>query len=157
MLTAFMLVLCFGIKAQLLSATENPFYSKNAILGSFDQACSALRIKAAKDYGYDIATFQSGHNSLLLIGKSLPYGYNEITCAGDIAFIYTDGFGRAGSNLKGGITIAPWSHADQASGLRITSEGKVGIGCAEPAEQLDIAGGLRLRGKAVIDSTLVCG
>ncbi|MEZ4686178.1 MAG: hypothetical protein R3B47_08950 [Bacteroidia bacterium] len=44
--------------------------SPSAVLGSFSQLSTSLRVQASGSYGYDIANFQAGNNSLLLIGKS---------------------------------------------------------------------------------------
>ena len=125
--------------------------SPSVVLGDFNQLSTSLRVQASGSYGYDIANFQAGNNSLLLVGKSLQYGYNEITRAGDMALIFTDGLNNTGSNLNSGFTIAPWSHINRPIGFRMTSEGKVGIGVAEPEQSLDVAGGIHAREDAFID------
>jgi hypothetical protein len=128
--------------------------SPSLILGDFNQATTSLRVQASGSYGYDIANFQAGNNSLLFVGKSLAQGYNNITRANDLALIFSDGLNNAGSNLNSGITIAPWSHSNQPRGLRINSEGKVGIGVSEPEQSLDIAGGLHASEDAHIEGDL---
>lgn len=70
------------------------------------------------------------HNSLDDNGD-----YNFVTRAGDKAIIFTDGIESTGN-----LTIAPWSLSSDFGGLRITNEGKVGIGTESPKGKLDVKG-----------------
>lgn len=70
------------------------------------------------------------HNSLDDNGD-----YNFVTRAGDKAIIFTDGVESTGN-----LTIAPWSLSSDYGGLRITNQGKVGIGTESPNGKLDVKG-----------------
>jgi hypothetical protein len=74
------------------------------------------------------------HNSLLDNGV-----YNTITRASDKALIFSDGVESTGN-----LTIAPWSLSAQYGGIRITNEGKVGVGLHNPSSRLDVNGDITI-------------
>lgn len=79
------------------------------------------------------ATGSDSHSAALYL--SLAVGdYNGMVRAGDQAIIYT-----AGTKGTGGFVIAPWE--DVTSGLRLDSNGNVGIGVASPGAVLDVRTG----------------
>lgn len=63
--------------------------------------------------------------------------YNGLTQAGDKGIIFSEG----GSG-NGNLVIAPW--VSGAYGLRITSNGQVGIGQAIPTQVLDVSGSIKI-------------
>jgi hypothetical protein len=79
----------------------------------------------------------AGWNSKFAI---IPYlgtgGYNNLSSVGDVGLIW----GQAGSGTNGNLVIA--QHGG-TGGVKITADGKVGIGTSSPAFPLDVSGVIR--------------
>jgi hypothetical protein len=81
----------------------------------------------------------SNNNSMKLIGNLSAGGFNSISQNNDVGIIY----GRS-SGSSGSIVIAPWVSGFIPSGIRMDSNGNMGIGKASPLSALDVSGTLRL-------------
>jgi hypothetical protein len=79
----------------------------------------------------------AGWNSRLMV---IPYmglgGYSNLSSLGDVGIIW----GQLGSGTNGNLVIAP--HLQMVTGLKIMSDGKVGIGQSAPTATLDVSGTL---------------
>ena len=67
-------------------------------------------------------------------------GFNSLSTAGDLGLIFS--VNNNSSSASGGLTIAPWSSATGAQGMRIKEDGNIGIGTASPASRLHISSGV---------------
>ena len=67
-------------------------------------------------------------------------GFNSLSTAGDLGLIFSTN--NNSSTASGGLTIAPWSGATGAQGMRIKEDGNIGIGTASPASRLHISSGV---------------
>ncbi|TAL58446.1 MAG: hypothetical protein EPN85_11590, partial [Bacteroidetes bacterium] len=67
--------------------------------------------------------------------------YNGLSKQDDMGIFWTDGLDNVlgGRNLNAGLVLGPWDHGTTV-GLRITHDGKVGIGTANPQEKLEVMG-----------------
>ncbi len=95
--------------------------------------------------------------SLLLLPKtgtqSIAFEQNEcqgctnpLIQAHDEAITFSNG-----TQNTGNLVIGNWNSA--AAGIRITSNGNVGVGTYNPAEKLDVSGNIRLAGNVTSAST----
>ncbi len=75
--------------------------------------------------------------------------YNNIVQISDKAIIFSD---NNSYNSNGGFVIAP--HSLGTSGIRISSNGSVGIGCNSPSYTLDVAGAGHFTGNLTVDGTI---
>lgn len=67
--------------------------------------------------------------------------YNGLTQANDAGMFWSDGADGASRNSNAGFVIAPWPNSvlgTYTPGIRITSNGTVGIGIANPQAMLDV-------------------
>ena len=77
--------------------------------------------------------------------------YNPLTQSGDQAIIYYSGAGADGS---GGFVIGQWSANPE--GIRIDSNGNVGVGIYNPSYKLHVNGTLGVAGNTTISGTTYC-
>ena len=80
-----------------------------------------------------------GTSALFVVPTLSAGGWNPLAQAGDMGIIFHDGAVGTGN-----LVLAPWNAS--ALGMRIQSDGNVGIGVSSPLEKLDINGDLRVRG-----------
>jgi len=82
----------------------------------------------------------SAKSSQLLFGVSLANGdYNQLTQTGDQAIIFKADSTVADS-VSGNLIIGP--HSASGYGMRLTYDGKVGIGTSSPRSRLDVGSGV---------------
>ena len=94
----------------------------------------------------------SGSNGKIDFYNSLPNdGYNPIVETGDKAIIFTEG-----TQDTGDFVIAPWVSTG-AKGIRVTSNGDVGIGVSAPSTTLHVNGNISGTYLAVSDNTTTTG
>jgi len=77
--------------------------------------------------------------------------YNSLVRSGDQALIYYSGAGADGS---GGLVIGQWSSSSE--GIRIDSNGNVGVGIYNPSYKLHVNGTLGVSGNTTIAGTTYC-
>ncbi|MBM4252103.1 MAG: hypothetical protein FJ146_09045 [Deltaproteobacteria bacterium] len=88
--------------------------------------------------GLSISSPTSGN---VMVNPSVTAGaYNPLAQLGDSEMIFS-----AGSINTGAMVIGPWSSS--SAGMRMTSNGNVGIGSDTPTAKLDVAGDLKVSGK----------
>ena len=87
-----------------------------------------------------------GSNRLFYFSRLNSVQYNGIIEANDMAFIFENG----GINTSGNLVIAP--HSSSATGIKILSNGNVGIGVASPSQPLDVNGVVWSRGNLRVGS-----
>jgi len=81
-------------------------------------------------------------------GVSLYTGdYNPITQMGDQAIIFS-GQSTKSESISANLVIAPYSSASN-TGMRITYDGKIGIGIANPTEKLHVNGNITTDGSRI--------
>jgi hypothetical protein len=78
------------------------------------------------------------NNSLFAVPNLSQGGWNPVSHPGDLGLFFT-----GGAKNSGNLTIGPWG---DAGGIRITSNGYVGIGVATPAAPLGVSGYLHVSG-----------
>ncbi|MBR9692844.1 hypothetical protein GOV07_02825 [Candidatus Woesearchaeota archaeon] len=93
-----------------------------------------FRVQESRGADYFAITGTNGSSWVSIAPRLNTGGYNDISQAGDMGIIFSKG--GAGT---GALVIAPYDSPGTATGLRITSVGKVGIGTANPDEDLHIA------------------
>ena len=94
----------------------------------------------------------SGSNGKIDFYNSLPDdGYNPIVETGDKAIIFTEG-----TQDTGDFVIAPWVSTG-VKGIRVTSNGDVGIGVSAPSTTLHVNGAVSGTYLAVSDNTTTDG
>lgn len=77
-------------------------------------------------------------NNIFIVPNLETGRYNQITQVGDIGIFFAKGdVDNAGT--PGSLVIAPWSNNEE-SGIRITSDGNVGIGVHNPQQKLVVNG-----------------
>jgi hypothetical protein len=106
-------------------------------------------------YKLDVITPAQGTDGITVGTTSTHYAslkpnsgsgnYNPMVQAGDAALIYA-----AGGIDTGAIVIGQWSNS--AKGMRIASDGKVGIGTTSPGRELDVNGSIRFVSGGVIEA-----
>lgn len=77
--------------------------------------------------------------SLFLVPNTLPGSYNPLVQQGDYAIFWGDGLTPEGRNQNAALVIAPWT-GNSGTGLRILSNGNVGVGTSSPNYMLDVNG-----------------
>lgn len=90
--------------------------------------------------GSSVRSADTGINNALVTVPNLSHGgYNPLSTSGDIGIFFT-----GGSINSGNLVIAPWNSSP--GGIRIASNGYVGIGVASPAAPLGVSGYLHVSG-----------
>lgn len=108
---------------------------------------SKLTVTASEDLGG--AALRSENSWFKLFPGTLWQGaFNQIVQAGDNGIIFSGSSGPG----TGTFVIAPWAYAN--SGMRITSEGKVGIGTANLTSELTVNGSITTTGSINIPSSI---
>ena len=107
---------------------------------SSGQNTTSLRMKDANNV-----------NMLRIIGNLGAGGYNLITQTNDVGIIY----GSSLSPNPRALVIAP--HANVLSGIRMDTNGNVGIGRATPAYDLDLSGTSRITNGVTGNTLLLIG
>lgn len=95
-----------------------------------------MRISATVAGEVGIGNGHSG-NTFFMVPQLGVGSYNTISQTGDVGIFWADSYG---GNTNASFVIAPWSHAANPTGIRMTSEGKIGIGTANPQYLLDVGG-----------------
>jgi len=117
--------------------TASPGAKLEVIGGSTNDATPEFRI--------------SGSNGKIEFYNSLANNsYNPLVETGDKAIIFTEG-----TDGTGDLVIAPW--ASKIRGLRMTSNGDVGIGVSTPSTTLHVNGNISGTYLAVSDKTTTAG
>lgn len=88
------------------------------------------------------ASFTAQHSSTLgsmfVVPSTVQGAYNGISQQGDYGIFWSDGVLPDGKNSNSGFVIAPW--ANNVSGIRVASNGNVGISNPNPTFALDVGG-----------------
>lgn len=65
-----------------------------------------------------------------------------------MGIIFSDGLATGFKNQDAGLVLGPWTNGN--TGIRISSDGKVGIGVVQPQKALDVDGGIHVSGNVGI-------
>ena len=110
-----------------------------------------LKVLASDSYPYGVLEVQvkkGAHIQNVFTVPNLSYGsFNGLSRDNDKGIFWTDSAHGPGHNEDAGFVIGPWRGADL--GMRITSEGNVGIGVADPTKKLTVNGGAHFMGSNV--------
>jgi hypothetical protein len=110
---------------------------------------SSLDVKLpANVLDYSIAaSFKSNdeHGNIVIVPKLCDGGYNWLSTEGDMGIFWNDRLAPNSKNLNAGFVIAPWEN--NLAGIRIMSNGNVGIGVANPNAKLQVNGNTYIQGK----------
>jgi hypothetical protein len=75
---------------------------------------------------------------IFFVSKLSGWGYNPLSNQDDVGIFWSDILGTGTSNGDAGFVLGP--HCNDASGIKITNDGKVGIGTKTPDSKLTVAG-----------------
>lgn len=115
-----------------VTVNGNQYISGNLQSGSFTA-------EVATTQNISAASFKSGTNRQLFVVPNLGgSGFNYLSQAGDHGIFFSDGLGSGNQNQSAGLVIGPWKGGN--TGIRISNDGKVGIGVAQPQHALDVDG-----------------
>lgn len=84
----------------------------------------------------------SATRQVMVVPQLGASGYNPLSNANDFGVIWTDGGAGGNQNNTAGFFIGPHT-GTTGRGLRIKSDGNVGIGGSNPAQKLDVEGSIR--------------
>ncbi len=96
-------------------------------------------------FQFGVAHFKVGPNRQLFVVPNLGNGgFNYLSQTGDMGLIFSDGLASGLKNQSAGLVLGPWTAGH--TGIRIASDGKVGIGVAQPQKALDVDGSIHVSG-----------
>ncbi len=109
------------------------------ILGNGGIETDNLTIEVASTPNLAAGSFKAGTDRQLFVVPNLGNaGFNFLSQAGDLGIVFSDGLAGGGKNQAAGLVLGPWTNGN--TGIRIASNGKVGIGVAQPQHALDVDG-----------------
>ncbi len=105
----------------------------------------SLIADGGSSFHYGVAHFKAGTNRQLFVVPDLSNGgFNFLSQPGDLGIIFSDGLAGGAQNQSAGLVLGPWKAGH--TGIRIASDGKVGIGVAQPQKALDVDGSIHVSG-----------
>ncbi len=116
------------------SFSGNQSFHDNVAIGKAGKGAS-LSVAQGKINDMSIILNGTGNKwNMGLVAQLSSGGYNPISLNGNTGIIFSNGK----PDSKTDFVIAPWSNTK--SGLKISSDGKVGIGTSTPGATLDVSG-----------------
>ncbi|MEA3443903.1 MAG: hypothetical protein U9R19_04170 [Bacteroidota bacterium] len=91
-------------------------------------------------------------NEMFLVPQLGEFGYNKVSLDNDFGLFWSD-HNNGDWNGDAGLVIAPWASDPDRKGIRISGDGKVGIGTNNPLNKLDVEGDQYISGKLGIGIT----
>lgn len=93
---------------------------------------------AAPCFSVNKQTSATATRRLFMVPHLYDWGYNHLARNGDFGIFWSDAIAAGGQNSTGALVIAPFAGLD--AGMRITANGNVGIGTANPTATLTVNG-----------------
>ncbi|MGE3769525.1 MAG: tail fiber domain-containing protein [Bdellovibrionales bacterium] len=141
-------VLGIGVSAAVGSLPLNVTAAGLVGVGTSTPTTKLHVIRSAGASATAAAQFTDGTQFLSINPNASAGASNTLTAAGDFLLTYSNG-----SIDTGALTIGPWSAS--AKGLRIASDGDIGIGISDPgAYKLNVAGNTNITGDLTVSGTI---
>jgi len=134
----------------LLATDGNVYFNNSGNVGiGTTNPDAVLEVKHPAAASQKIAKFGDDEDrSIFMVSKLSGFGYSDLSKPNDVGIFWNDHSGSPGTGVTAGLVIAPWN--SNSSGIRITSEGKVGIGRTSPGAKLDVNGSVLISGNVGI-------